>query len=87
MANIKISQLPLQGNRPEGNDVFPIVDVSTDPNNPVTKKITLSGASQEIVSIGWDVYTGNLYSTGNSININGVEMISIEQFWNMLRHD
>jgi hypothetical protein len=35
MANIKISQLPLQGNRPEGNDVFPIVDVSTDPNNPV----------------------------------------------------
>ena len=82
MANIKISQLPLQGNRPEGNDVFPIVDVSTDPNNPVTKKITLSGASQEIVSIGWDVYTGNLFSTGNSININSNLIITGTSLFN-----
>ena len=82
MANIKISQLPLQGNRPEGNDVFPIVDVSTDPNNPVTKKITLSGASQEIVSIGWDVYTGKLFSTGNSININSNLIITGTSLFN-----
>jgi hypothetical protein len=82
MTNIKISQLPLQGNRPEGNDVFPIVDVSTDPNNPVTKKITLSGASQEIVSIGWDVYTGNLFSTGNSININSNLIITGTSLFN-----
>ena len=82
MANIKISQLPLQGNRPEGNDVFPIVDVSTNPNNPVTKKITLSGASQEIVSIGWDVYTGNLFSTGNSINVNSNLIITGNSLFN-----
>lgn len=82
MANIKISELPLQGNRPEGNDVFPIVDVSTSPNNPVTKKITLSGASQEIVSIGWDVYTGNLYSTGNSININSNLVVTGNSIFN-----
>jgi len=67
MANVKITELPLLGDQPGGGDLFPIVDIR---NTPTTKKITLSGMAQSVVSTGWDVYTDNIYSTGNTVNVN-----------------